>query len=187
MLSARKRPTTRCLWQRKVLHGEIALSLERRNAGRLEPLYAQLAEHWERADDGSRAVSFLELAAEQALRNYSNREAIHYIKKAFQLTEQMTLNTDTQRSSAWEVILGDAYHELSDYGEASTHYARAMRHRGNGCRAVELKDLSVGHAARHLQFRLVRNRPETLPANARVSFQRQLMSMNVFRKSTFFE
>ena len=159
--------------QRKVLHGEIALSLERRNAGRLEPLYAQLAEHWERADDGSRAVSFLELAAEQALRNYSNREAIHYIKKAFQLTEQMTLNTDTQRSSAWEVILGDAYHELSDYGEASTHYARAMRllrQRLPSSGTERLIGL-LGHAARHLQFRLVRNRPETLPANARVSFQ----------------
>jgi class 3 adenylate cyclase/tetratricopeptide (TPR) repeat protein len=159
--------------QRRVLHRKIAMSLERLHAGLLEPLYAQLAQHWERADDPSRAVGYLEMAAELALRNYSNLEAIQYIGKAFQLAEQTSASADGRQISAWEVILGDAYHELSDYGEASTHYARAMlllsQHLPKNAteRIIDL----LGHAARQLKFRLVQNHPETLIADTRVSFQ----------------
>jgi adenylate cyclase len=115
----------------------------------------------------------LELAAQQSLRNYSNREAIQHINKAFELTRQVTSNVDAQKSSAWEVILADAYHELSDYGEASTHYARAMRLLSQRLpnNKTERTIGLLGHAARHIKSRLVRSHPETLPAKTRVSFQ----------------
>jgi class 3 adenylate cyclase/tetratricopeptide (TPR) repeat protein len=159
--------------QRRTLHRRIATSLERLHAGRLEPLFARLAQHWERAEDSSRAVGYLEMAAEQSLRNYSNLDAIRYVGKAFQLAEQAGLNDDIRRITAWEVIVGDAYHELSDYDEASAHYGAAMLLLGRRLpqnRAERLFDL-LRNSARQLTLRLLQHRPETLAADVRVNFQ----------------
>jgi class 3 adenylate cyclase/tetratricopeptide (TPR) repeat protein len=159
--------------QRQTLHREIAICLERLHEGRLEPLSAKLAQHWERAVNPRRAVHYLQMAAEQALRNYSNRDAIRYVEKALQLAEHASLGTDARQISAWEVILGDAYHELSDYGEASTHYARVMRVLGQRLpknRSEMITNL-VANAARQIKSRLVQNHPETLPVDMQVNLQ----------------
>ncbi len=110
--------------QRRVLHAAIASSLEENHAGRLEPLYGQLARHWERAEEKPRATEYLERAAEQALRSYANHDAIRYIKRAFELSDG---GGDSSESlSRWETLLGDAYTELADYSQSSPHYERAL-------------------------------------------------------------
>jgi class 3 adenylate cyclase/tetratricopeptide (TPR) repeat protein len=112
--------------QRVTLHKAIAGVLEREHSERLEPYYPQLAQHWERANETDRAIRYLELSAEQALRSYANRDAIRYIERAFRLTEGIPIADSDARQSEWEEILGDANNELADYEEAFLHYARAM-------------------------------------------------------------
>jgi class 3 adenylate cyclase/tetratricopeptide (TPR) repeat protein len=112
--------------QRRTLHKTIATTLETVHAGRLEPLFGQLAQHWERADEKARAAEYLELAAEQALRSYANYDAIRYISKAISWADDSAIDIDAARLSGWEVILGDAYNEMADYDTAPPHYERAL-------------------------------------------------------------
>ena len=110
--------------QRRALHAAIATALEENHAGHLEPLYGQLARHWERAEEKSRAIDYLERAAEQALRSYANHDAIRYVKRAFELSA--SVGDGSESLSRWETLLGDAYNELADYSQSSPHYERAL-------------------------------------------------------------
>ena len=71
--------------QRRVLHAAIATALEQDHAGRLEPLYGQLAQTLGARGEKARAIEYLERAAEQALRSYANHDAIQYVRRAFEL------------------------------------------------------------------------------------------------------
>src|SRR6202042_771085 len=44
----------------------------------------------------------------------------------FDLTQREAIEIGSSRKAAWEVILGDAHHELSDYESSASHYQRAM-------------------------------------------------------------
>lgn len=112
--------------QRRLLHAAIAVALEGRQAGHLEPYYGQLARHWEGADDKPRAIEYLERAAEQALRSYANHDAIRHIQRAFELSKESGAKIENERFSRWETILGDAYNELADYDQSLPHYERAL-------------------------------------------------------------
>ena len=112
--------------QRRLLHATIATALEDRHPGNLEPYYGPLARHWERAQDIPRAITYLELAAEQTLRSYANNEAIQYIRKAFDLSASARAEESSERFARWETILGDAYNELADYHQSLPHYERAL-------------------------------------------------------------
>jgi class 3 adenylate cyclase/tetratricopeptide (TPR) repeat protein len=113
--------------QRRALHERIAAFLERHYANELQPHYARLARHWELGNAPLSAIKYLELAAQQSRNNYANRESIRYAKKMFDLMQHEKLEIDNSRQAAWEVILGDAYHELSDYENSAERYARAMQ------------------------------------------------------------
>ena len=112
--------------QRRVLHASIAAALERDHAGHLEPYYGPLARHWERAQDVHRAISYLELAAEQALRGFANHDAIQYIRTAFDLSKTAPDEESDERFARWETIRGDAYNELANYHQSLPHYERAL-------------------------------------------------------------
>jgi class 3 adenylate cyclase/tetratricopeptide (TPR) repeat protein len=113
--------------QRRGLHRGIADCTERLNPVRLEPFYAQLALHRELADQPNLAIEYLDRAAERALRNYANLDAIGYATRATKLADSEGAVIDDRRRSVWEVTLGDAYHELRDYDAASRHYEDALR------------------------------------------------------------
>ena len=112
--------------QRRVLHASIAAALERDHAGHLEPYYGPLARHWERAQDVHRAISYLELAADQALRGFANHDAIQYIRTAFDLSKTAPDEESDERFARWETIRGDAYNELANYHQSLPHYERAL-------------------------------------------------------------
>jgi len=113
--------------RRRTLHERIAAFIERHYSNELPPHYARLARHWELGNVPVSALKYLELAAQQSRNNYANREAIQYARKMFDLAQREKLPIDNGRRAAWEVILGDAYHELSDYENSAEHYSRAMQ------------------------------------------------------------
>jgi adenylate cyclase len=113
--------------QRRELHKEIATVIELRHEGALDPLCAQLARHWELANRPELAVAYLERAASQALRSYANLDAIRYLRKALQLSEADGVSVSPRVIAAWLTMLGDANHELRDFGQATLHYQNAMK------------------------------------------------------------
>jgi class 3 adenylate cyclase/tetratricopeptide (TPR) repeat protein len=112
--------------QRQLLHAAIATAFEKDHAGRLEPLFGQLARHWEFAGEKLRAIEYLERAAEQALRSHANHDAIQYVDRAFELSDGGLSKDGNLRFARWETLLGDAYNELADFDRSLPHYERAL-------------------------------------------------------------
>ena len=76
--------------QRRQLHRTVAEWYESHyEADELEPYYALLAYHWSKAEEGEKAIVYLELAGELALRNYSNVEAVYFFREAFGWYERL--------------------------------------------------------------------------------------------------
>jgi tetratricopeptide (TPR) repeat protein len=86
--------------QRQPLHRAIAEWYEHEYEGDLAPYFALLAHHWSRAKDTDKAISYLERAGSQALRNGAFEEARRFFSEA--ITTQGaagTPSTTTQRAS----------------------------------------------------------------------------------------
>jgi adenylate cyclase len=146
--------------QRRTLHARIASFIERFNADDLQPHYARLARHWELGNDLVRTLRYLELASRESRDGYANRESIRYAEKMFELTKRGSIDIDVYRRAGWEVILGDAFHELSDYENSAEHYARAMQLMGRRIpagRARKIGALAMNGAAQFVS--------RILPAN----------------------
>jgi adenylate cyclase len=112
--------------QRRSLHRAIAQFIEASNASHLQPFHARLARHWEQASDTVRALHYLELAAQHALLNYSNRDAIRYVDEMMVIARRTGMAIADDRAAMWEIISGDAHHELSEYELSSGCYRQAM-------------------------------------------------------------
>ncbi|MFV1987270.1 MAG: AAA family ATPase [Gemmatimonadota bacterium] len=63
--------------QRRGVHRAAAEWFERTHADDLPPHFPTLAYHWSKAEDGEKAIPYLELAAKQALSEGMSREASH--------------------------------------------------------------------------------------------------------------
>ena len=159
--------------QRRTLHGKIATAVEMLHSQRLEPFYAQLARHWERADEPAQSVKYLELAAQQALHNYANLDAIHYLNRMMKVSVDAGLVIENTRRAAWEAAFGDAHHELADYDRASACYARAMALLGQRLprTAVERVRTLAHNATVQFLLRLRPPRSEVLEESERAKLQ----------------
>lgn len=108
------------------LHRDIADWIERNEGLDLEPHFATLALHWERAQKFDTAVKYLEKSAEHSLKRYATRDAIKQAQRALRLAREQHLSPDTEREIRCETILGEAYSESVQYGEAKRHFNRAL-------------------------------------------------------------
>jgi tetratricopeptide (TPR) repeat protein len=70
--------------------------------------YPLLAYHWRNAANYGRTVDYLEKAAEVALRNNANREAIRFLNEALALQGQLTEKVTPLRLARWYRQLGQA-------------------------------------------------------------------------------
>lgn len=116
--------------QRKDMHARVAALIERDQASDQQPYYAELAMHWERAEQIKKALEYLEKAAALALERHANRDAITHIRKGFNLANEQGVDLGGARAGQWQRILGDAHHELFEYSSASEHFKRSLGHLG---------------------------------------------------------
>jgi predicted ATPase len=87
--------------QRKALHEETASAIETLYSATLEDHYGELAHHYTRSGNAAKAIEFLHLAGQQAIRRSANEEAIGH------LTQGLALLTGIEDGSA------RAQHELT--------------------------------------------------------------------------
>ncbi len=86
--------------RRKLLHQSVAESLERRGEGATHERDAQLAEHYERAHDWSKALRYLVLAAEHSQALFAMRDALHWLDRAAALSEAHPESLDARQRLA---------------------------------------------------------------------------------------
>ena len=111
---------------RRELHRDIADWVERNESHDLEPHFAALASHWERARNIPAAVTYLERSAELSLKHYANRDAIRQAERAIRLANEHKLPPDREGEMRCEAMLGEAHIELFQYGAARDHFNRAL-------------------------------------------------------------
>jgi class 3 adenylate cyclase len=104
--------------KRAPLHRSIAHFIEDRHRADIEPYLAELASHWERADELEKAIAYRERAAMAAIGRYANHDALLHVEKIEQLATCIRKVLPREQQARLALIRGDAWHELSRFGEA---------------------------------------------------------------------
>ena len=82
--------------RRRLLHQAVAEVVERHDDGLSHGRFAQLAEHFERAQLWSKALQYLVLAGRHSLSLFAMRDALHWLDRAVALAESHPYATDAQ-------------------------------------------------------------------------------------------
>ncbi len=83
--------------RRRLLHQTVAEVIERLGEGPAHDRFAQLAEHFERAQLWSKALQYLVLAGQHSQSLFAMRDALHRLDRAIALAEARPQAADTQR------------------------------------------------------------------------------------------
>jgi KaiC/GvpD/RAD55 family RecA-like ATPase len=118
--------------RRRKLHHAAANALERKltRSGAMAQQYGELANHWVEAEVWPKAVEYLEKAGEQALRDFSNREAAEFFEAAVELSAKLGAPVGRLRMTRWERSLVEAHLGLGESEKGQLHAERALRHAG---------------------------------------------------------
>ncbi len=111
--------------QRQWLHRSAAEWYEARYAADLGPFYPLLAYHWRGAEETTRAISYLEKAGQQALRDNANKEAIDFFSEIRELAAAAGLQSSALERAEWARKIADGYLGLGDIMTARTYYEEA--------------------------------------------------------------
>jgi len=111
--------------ERKELHGQVADTIERLFADRLDDQIDMLARHFFWGERKERALHYLILAGEKAARNYNTVQSQKHFEDALSLLPDTahTIDQDLQVHTG----LGDALVLTGDYPAARTSYQNAVK------------------------------------------------------------
>jgi tetratricopeptide (TPR) repeat protein len=108
--------------ERRMLHGEIAETLETITADQNEQFALQLARHFEQAGNAEKAIHFWTLAGDAAYQVYANNEAVAAYSHALELGKEAGISAEllrhlySRRGRAME-LLGQFDQALKNYDE----------------------------------------------------------------------
>ncbi len=105
--------------QRKEIHRKIALWYEDEAFTDLARHVPALAHHWSFADDAPKATYYLEIAGQQAERNFAFKEAVHLFKRALEFGERLESGADPRRRLGIEQWLGKVYNAMGKQQEGA--------------------------------------------------------------------
>ncbi|MCB0034586.1 MAG: AAA family ATPase, partial [Anaerolineales bacterium] len=119
--------------QRRQLHRAVAEWHEKSYRDDLGSFYPLLAYHWGKAEESDKTIVYLERAGEQALREYSNQEAVRFFQEAFEWQRRLNGNRGAVkhrgsrlRQAKWARQLGLAYLNIGNLQESRSHLHRAL-------------------------------------------------------------
>ncbi len=112
---------------RKELHLQVARSIEREFADRLNDFYGMLAYHYSRADSLEKAEEYLFKAGDEAARSAASSEALSYFQEASRLYLQLHgEGGDPARKGALEKNIGFALMNRGNLSQCIPHFDRAL-------------------------------------------------------------
>jgi tetratricopeptide (TPR) repeat protein len=125
--------------RRKELHGAVGAAIEELYRDRLAEHYAELAYHFSRGEDWSRALQYSRLAGDQCSHSFANAEAIEHYARAIDAAAKVPLiasgvvgDLHANRGGVLSII-GRHQEAIDDYAHA-LDYARSMNDRTRECR-----------------------------------------------------
>ena len=110
--------------ERQLLHGDVAVALEKLYAGQLDEIAVTLAHHFYQADNYQQAFHYSALAADRAARLYESREAITHYTRAIQLSEKVS--PDVVSLVALHRGRGIASERLGDFNQADSDHTTIL-------------------------------------------------------------
>jgi hypothetical protein len=110
--------------QRRPLHRSIAQRLETRHAADLSPQYAVLADHWEHAENGDRAIVFRVESAEFAAQRNAHADALGHLDRVDGLIRKFGAHLPASTLNRCTRIRADSHQELTHFKQANEHYRR---------------------------------------------------------------
>ncbi len=104
---------------RKVLHKEVAETMEQLYQDRLEEIFYDVAAHYENAAESSKAFEYLKKAGDEAEKVYAHEDAIEIYDKALVIADE----NGFQRKK-WDVLerLGDLYRVIGKFDVSLDYY-----------------------------------------------------------------
>jgi tetratricopeptide (TPR) repeat protein len=156
--------------QRRGLHRAVAEWYEARRGSEELASNGLLAHHWEHADEPARAIDYLEMAADQAVRSYANHEAVGFLERAIALAETAGVTIAPARRAQWDFLLGEAHINMTEYRAGAEHHRRSLEllgHRvpqGKGAVTVDVLRQLGAHLGRRI---LGRSAPSTRGGDGR--------------------
>ena len=106
--------------ERRLLHGDVAVALEKLYDGQLEEMAVQLARHFHLAGDHRQAFHYYTLAGERAARLYESGEAIAHYSRAIQLAER--ISPDVISLTKLHRGRGLAFERLGEFDQACSDH-----------------------------------------------------------------
>lgn len=109
------------------LHLRIAEQIEQIYGTRAGHMASELAEHFEQGRDYRRAITYLRKAAANETRRFANREAVRWLQRALDLTENLA---PEQQAVVRGILLNDVgrvRHSMGEMREASEAFLEAAR------------------------------------------------------------
>ncbi|MBV8772677.1 MAG: AAA family ATPase [Deltaproteobacteria bacterium] len=114
--------------RRRFLHQSVGNALESLYAGRLEECCEALAHHYDRSGDGEKAVRYLHLAGQQAMRRSAHSQAINQFHSSLQLLRRLPITPERlEQELALQIDAGLALGQAKGYSalEAGQAFNRA--------------------------------------------------------------
>lgn len=144
---------------RTALHESTADAIEALYADSLQEHYEQLAYHYERGANATKAVDYLMKAGEKSRRLYLNADAIDYFERALAWLEETATPASPRRKSALEASihesLGDVLKLTGKHDDAIDSYERALALAAQrdplGSARLQRKLASVYHLQRRIE------------------------------------
>lgn len=116
--------------ERAYLHERVALALEALYDGQGDEVAVSLANHFQRAGRPNKALSYLQMAANRAIRLSAPREAIRLARNALDMIDALPMGAErNRREMALQLALATALAALEGDGsaEAGVAYERAYQ------------------------------------------------------------
>lgn len=112
--------------QRRDLHHAVALWYEKTYENELPTFYPTLAHHWLHAEQPEKAIYYLGLAGEQALRSGAYREAIKFLTQLLDAYDIKSIEDKPIERAHWERVLAEAYWGIGDLNAVHRHASRVL-------------------------------------------------------------
>ncbi|VXD11416.1 tetratricopeptide repeat protein [Planktothrix paucivesiculata] len=111
--------------ERRMLHAEVAQTLEALFNGQTEMIAVQLAYHYTEASQTQKASTYLQLAGEQAFKLGEFNQSRTFFNQALAaIGEDATHNALNQAQLAWWI--GETYYHTGLYSDAETYYRTSI-------------------------------------------------------------
>jgi tetratricopeptide (TPR) repeat protein len=182
--------------QRRQLHRAIAGWYEAAHAGELAPHYALLAHHFGLAAEPARALEYLDLAAEQALRAGAFAEARVLLERAIATDAELgeaAGDSRARRDHRWQQArrqrqLGEAHHGLGALGPTAEQMGKSLRLIGRPLPRTGLGwGLALGsETLRQLWHRLLGGRVVSRAANTRRDLREAAQALQLVSEGLYF-